>query len=106
MSALCGPGCGYCGRCSAAWEREDEEAGDVFEQQPVSVRVETRQDGYRGETFLNCTADSNTPGELTITSVLTDQELRVFSPSEWLDAVAYDARGNVLFDIVNPVSQE
>lgn len=25
MSALCGPGCGYCGRCSAEWEREDED---------------------------------------------------------------------------------
>lgn len=106
MSALCGPGCGYCGACTAAWEREDEEPGEVFEQIPVSVRVETRRDGYQGMTFFGATADSFTPGVLTISSTSTEQELRVFAPSEWLDVVAYDDRGNILFDIVNPVSQE
>ncbi len=104
MSA-CTPACGYCGRCTAAWERENDERGDIFEQEPVSVRVERRKDGYQGETFLNCTADCFKRGVLTITSVLTDTELRVFSPSEWLDAVAYDANGNVLFDIINPVQE-
>lgn len=24
MAALCGPGCGYCGGCTAAYEREDD----------------------------------------------------------------------------------
>lgn len=105
MSA-CTPACGYCGRCTAAWEREDEDAGDVFEHTPVNVRVETRRDGYKGETFIGATADSFERGQLTILAVDTEEELRVFGPSEWLDAVAYDARGNVLFDIVNPVSQE
>lgn len=29
MSARCGPGCAWCGRCSAAWERElDDETED------------------------------------------------------------------------------
>jgi hypothetical protein len=23
MAALCGPGCGYCGRCTAEWERDE-----------------------------------------------------------------------------------
>lgn len=31
MSTRCGPGCGYCGRCTAAWEdnqdREDDSDG-------------------------------------------------------------------------------
>ena len=25
MGALCGPACGYCGRCDAEWEQEPEE---------------------------------------------------------------------------------
>ena len=25
MSARCSPACGYCGRCTAAWERDDED---------------------------------------------------------------------------------
>ena len=28
MSALCGPNCGYCGRCDAAWEREEDDIED------------------------------------------------------------------------------
>lgn len=102
VSALCGPGCGYCGRCSAAWEREDEDGGEVSAQLPASVRVETRRDGYQGQTFLGATADSFDRGVLTISAIATEQEIRVFGPHEWLDAVAYDRNGNVLFDIVNP----
>lgn len=104
MSAACSSACGHCGRCTAAWEREDEDGGDVFEQIPVSVRVETRRDGYHGETFIGATADSFERGVLTVSSIRTEEELRVFGPSEWLDVVAYDERGNVLFDIVNPIS--
>lgn len=99
MSALCGPGCGYCGRCTAAWEREEDDEPRV---EPVSVRVETRRDGYKGETFIGYTADSYERGVLTITGLRTGFE-RVFRQDEWIDAVAYDEQGNVLFDIVNPL---
>lgn len=33
MSAACGPGCGWCGRCSAAWERETDDAETELEDQ-------------------------------------------------------------------------
>jgi hypothetical protein len=100
VAALCGPGCGYCGRCTAAWERDDE---DDDRTDVSSVRVETQRDGYRGETFIRCTADSFDRGILTITAIDTEREVRIFTESEWLDAVAYDASGNVLFDIINPL---
>lgn len=28
MSALCGPACGYCGMCTAEWEREADDIED------------------------------------------------------------------------------
>jgi hypothetical protein len=35
MAALCGPGCGYCGMCTAAWERD--EAPELDELEPPAV---------------------------------------------------------------------
>jgi hypothetical protein len=31
MAALCGPGCGYCGMCTAAWERDEAPEPDELD---------------------------------------------------------------------------
>ena len=43
MSARCGPGCGYCGRCTAAWERDDDPAHDDDDNQPLADVMENTQ---------------------------------------------------------------
>ena len=63
--------------------------------------METRRDGYQSQTFIGYTADSYERGVLTITGLHTGFE-RVFYERDWLAVVAYDANGNVLFDIENP----
>lgn len=48
MSALCGPGCGHCGMCTAAWEREADDvevcadclgAGEIVRENGSDVLV-------------------------------------------------------------------
>lgn len=59
-----------------------------------SVRVELP---IGESTFARATADVFTSGELTVTSIDTGAEMRVFPFGTWSHATVYDASGNVLF---------
>lgn len=43
MSARCSPLCGWCGACTAAWEREDDERDEEHETDQV-IREMSRND--------------------------------------------------------------
>lgn len=60
MSARCGPGCGHCGRCTAAWEAPSTDLpcdqcglacdeGDVLERGPHRFCSEACGDAYEAD---------------------------------------------------------
>ncbi len=51
--------------------------------------------------FSLCTADVFDTDTLTITVIEDGMELRTFKPGSWLEATAYDSRGNVLFAFIS-----
>lgn len=70
---------------------------------PTSVRVEQ---AIGSTTFARCDADVFEPGELTITSLDTEQELQVYPPDAWVEATVYDVNGNVLSLFLSPFGQQ
>lgn len=42
MSAMCGPGCGFCGMCTALWEREPDDFEDERDDDPMDPYEEER----------------------------------------------------------------
>lgn len=74
----------------------------------TSVRVELP---IGSASFGLCVADIFEPDQLTITC--TDEvyanefgPMRVFEPSQWIEAVVYDERGNVLYAFVSELGEQ
>jgi hypothetical protein len=42
MATLCGPGCGYCGMCTAAWEREDDDTDQT--EEPMGIELKSDEE--------------------------------------------------------------
>lgn len=100
MSAACGPLCGWCGACTAAWERDDDDREPESSQRICAVV--TLVTGEQ-RAFLDAVADVfDSNWALTISDVDTEDEIAVFVPQLWKNVLVLDRDGHPLFGYERP----